>query len=492
MLNSGVSKAGSSIGASASQQNGEFGVSGLNISNGYLYEEFLPQLQGERGRRALREMSDNDDTVGATLYAIDTLLKAVPWNVEANEKDTTGEYAEFVESVIDDMECTWAELISEILTMLIFGWAYFETVFKRRIGPYEKDPSRRSRYTDGKIGIRKIAPRAQESIDRWEMGPNGDILGMWQQGAGDDSGGYFIPYDHALLFRTTSRKNNPEGRSILRTAYMPYFNKKKIQFYEATGIERDLTGLPVLKVPSEILMDNASPASKAMLSRLIKISRDLKFNEQASVILPSDPWRDEDGKFTSTPRVSLELMSASGGRTIDTNAVVGRYSTSIARVILADWLMLGSSSGSGSYALSDNKTQIFFQSTQGYIENIAQVFNRVMLPRLWKLNGWDTQFMPKLNPGTVAPEDLEKFGKYIDTLANAGFTLAGDPETEKLVRQKGGLPEEVDPEILPRSLQMQQQEFEAQQAQQAANDAKFAEDAKRQAQQAKVKPSAGK
>jgi hypothetical protein len=61
----------------------------------------------------------------------------------------------------------------------------------------------------------------------------------------------FIPIEKMLLFRTTVQRNNPEGRSMLRTAYRPWRNKKRIEEIEGVGIERDLAGLPMARIPGK-------------------------------------------------------------------------------------------------------------------------------------------------------------------------------------------------------------------------------------------------
>lgn len=61
-----------------------------------------------------------------------------------------------------------------------------------------------------------------------------------------------IPMSKAMLFRTESVKDNPEGRSILRNAYRSWYFKRRIQEIEAIGIERDLAGLPVIHAPERL------------------------------------------------------------------------------------------------------------------------------------------------------------------------------------------------------------------------------------------------
>ena len=102
------------------------------------------------------------------------------------------------------------------------------------------------------IGWRKFAGRAQETLLHWEFDESGDATAMVQL---LPTGGPLlsVPLSKCLHFVTVPLKNSPEGRSILRNAYVPYVRKKRIEEIEAIGIERDLAGLPVAWVPPEIL-----------------------------------------------------------------------------------------------------------------------------------------------------------------------------------------------------------------------------------------------
>ena len=63
--------------------NEEIGRSGQKRYGGILYEEFLTELQGIRGVRTYLEMSENDDVIGAILFAIKMLIRQTSWNVQA-------------------------------------------------------------------------------------------------------------------------------------------------------------------------------------------------------------------------------------------------------------------------------------------------------------------------------------------------------------------------------------------------------------------------
>src|SRR5438309_1861333 len=60
----------------------ELGVSGLKRWSGYVEEEFLPALRGRKAIQIYKEMSENDAMVGALLFSIDMLIRAVDWHVQ--------------------------------------------------------------------------------------------------------------------------------------------------------------------------------------------------------------------------------------------------------------------------------------------------------------------------------------------------------------------------------------------------------------------------
>lgn len=414
----------------------ELGVEGVNMQSGYVFEEFLPELQGERGRKVYRQMADNEAIIGGFLRAADSMLKRVEWNVQPSDKDKSGEYAEFVEQCLTDMEQPWSEFVSEALSMLIYGWALCEKVYKRRIGPYEKNPIRKSKFADGRIGIRKLAFRAQETLARWDMNDRNEPIGMIQQPP-DATALITIPFEKSLHFRTTTSKGNPEGKSMLRTAYRSWYFKNNIEMVESIGIERDLAGLPVVYIPNEIL---TNPDHAAILNKYFQIARDLKLNSQGGLVLPSDLWKNDDGKLTNQKLVSVELMSSAGTRTIDTNAVIARYNKDILVSVLAQFLLLGGEGKGGSYSLSKNATDLFLASFQCVNDTIADVCNTNLLPELWQLNGFDHEYMPTLEPGEIKPQDLEEIGSYITSISGAGVTVGGDLDTDNMLRGMIGLP----------------------------------------------------
>jgi hypothetical protein len=206
------------------------------------------------------------------------------------------------------------------------------------------------------------------------------------------------------------------------------------------GIERELNGLPIVRIPSEYMSADSSDAQKALYNQMKTIARDVKRNEQGYIILPSDRYADDDGKLTNNLMVEFDLIASKGTRDIDTGAVILRYEQAIARSVMADFVMLGANDR-GSFALSKSKADLFLRALEGYADTIAAQLNRKLLPYLWDLNGMDKADMPKLVRGRVAPVDLEELGQYIQRLALSGVDLFPDENLDKHLRDVAGLPE---------------------------------------------------
>jgi hypothetical protein len=405
----------------------ELGVSGKNTYTGDIRaDEFLQELRGKKAIQKYREMRDNNAIVGSVMYAVEQTLRDVKIEVKpADDSPVAKAEAEFLQSVLDDMDHSLDDHISEALSYLTYGFSWFEVVYKRREGDF-RSPKKNSKYEDGRIGIKKIAIRAPWTVEQFEVDPNtGEILGMYQEAAWGKRPA-MIPVEKSVYYRTTSLNNDPSGRSVLRNAYVSYTYLNKIQSYEAIAIERELHGVPIGRMPAEYMSADASVDQAALRNQFDRILRDLKLNEQGYALLPSDLYVDADGKPTNQRLMDIELITANGSRSIDIDPVVKRYQHDIARSLMAEFLMLGS--GSGSYALSKTKTDLFLRSLESYINTIVDVLNKQLVERLWQLNGLDWSTMPKLVAGDVAPHDLREIAAFLRNINNAGIELQDHPE----------------------------------------------------------------
>ena len=408
----------------------EYGKTGLfRFDTGWIYEEFLRELQGRKGIEVYKEMSENDDIIGAILFATEMLMRQSKWSIqEAGTEQADLDAAEFVRTCMDDMEETWSDFISEVLSFLTYGWSYHEIVYKRRMGR-SKNPETNSKYTDGLIGWRKLPIRSQDTLWEWKYDEKDNLIGLVQC-APPLYEQVFIPIEKALHFKTKSRKGNPEGRSVLRNCYRNWYFKRRIQEIEGIGIERDLAGLPVLEAPEGV--DIWSDEYAAELAKAERIVRSVRRDEREGIVL-GNGWQ-----FT--------LTSTGGRRQFDTNQIIERYDTRMAMTVLADFVLLGHQAV-GSFALSSDKTELFGVALGAFLDLICEVFNNQAIPRLIDINGEHfagiTDY-PILTHGDIETQDLGQLGEFVSKMVGIG-AITPDESMEDYLRLAADLPER-DPE----------------------------------------------
>lgn len=409
----------------------ELGRLGQKRYGGFFYEEFLRELQGKKGMAVYQEMSENDDTIGAILFSIEMLIRQASWDVQPGGTTPADEEArDFVLSCMDDMSDTWSDTISEILSFLTYGWSAHEIVYKRRCGK-RSDPQLRSKYTDGLISWQKLPIRSQDTLYEWLYDDNDNIRGIIQNPP-PDFGFIEIPVEKLLLFKTKSRKGNPEGRSILRNAYRDWYFKRRIQEIEGIGIERDLAGFPVLTAPEGLDIWNAEDSEMVAIKNAAEsIVQNIRRDSLEGLVAPNG-WE-------------LKLLTSGGQRQFDTSAVIERYDSRMAMTCMADFILLGHQNV-GSFALSSDKTKMFSMAIGSYLDIICEVFNNQAIPALIDINGdyfsGITDY-PTLTHGDVEDANLEKLGDYISKMITCG-ALIPDESVEDFVREQAGMPERLE------------------------------------------------
>jgi hypothetical protein len=401
------------------------GYSGLKEWGGTINEEFNRRLKGPFAQKVYKEMADNSSTIGAIRYLIRALTRAVDWRIESKvEEQKAQDVAEFVESCLLDLDTTFDDFISEALSFLDYGWAYFEILYKLRKGE-SKDLKTKSKFNDGKIGWRKFALRAQDTLDRWEFDTeDGSLKGLHQLTKKGQAA--FIPIDKAILFRTETYKDNPEGRSIYRNAVVDYYYLKRISEIEAIGIERDFAGLPVMEVPLSILHPDAPAKEKALRASIEKMLSEIKRDEREYALVPAEAAPD------GTPTgYKFKLLTSGGSRQIDTDKTKVYYKTSILQSVVAQFLQLGTSNV-GSFALASSQTNLFAVALGAYLDMMSQIFNRMVIGPLMELNNIDTELWPELVHGDIESPPLAEIGAYIQALSMSGANVADEAVQNKL------------------------------------------------------------
>ena len=382
----------------------EIGYTGLVQWQGRIQEDFLRDMRGKEGYKRFNEMRLNSPVVGAMLLAIEQAIRGIEWNYVSDDGEEDPRL-EFLDECKKGMSHNWNDHITEVLTMLPFGYSPFEIVYKRE---------------GGKLIWRKFAMRGQDTVYRWDLDETGGLQGMIQQGA-PDYRPINLPIEKMVLYRTRVEKNNPEGRSMLRSAWIPYYYAKNIMQVEAIGIERDLAGLPTITLPPGADTDESSSTSD--YSKAHKMVRNVRNDEQAGIVLPSPDW-------------TFELVSTGGSRQFDTDAIVKRYESRILMSVLAQFLMLGMDKV-GTQALAEELTDFWSMSINATADVISETHTKYAVKRLLALNG--------LEPDGIrmehSPAGQVDVGGLADIFQKMGNKITWLPSDETWLRGLLNLPE---------------------------------------------------
>ena len=429
----------------------QIGSTGLERMGGYVFEEFLSNLRMPDCLKVYKEMSSNDATIGGILFLFDSMMKKLPWSVKpGGDKLVDKTVAKFVEECMGDMEHSWMDFISEALSMFIYGWSWHEIVYKVR-------SNKNSKYPDGRIGWAKLPIRSQNSWYGWvyDFNDPDKLIGMEQlDNNRKDRTTVMIPYEKSLLFRTKSHRNNPEGMSLLRTAYRSYYYKKRIEEIEGIGIERDLAGLPVIKVPADLDIWNVdNPDGVKLKAHLEKMVSNIRRDKNEGVLIPDT--------------FEFELATTNSSRQFDTNAIIGRYDRLIATSVLADIILMGHEK-SGSFALAKSKTDLLGASLEAMADNIKNIINTIAIPKLMNLNTFRgyTKY-PELMRGEIEAPDISKLSDGMQRFSEMGMPFFPHEGTEDFIRAAMGIPilSEEDKKKLKEEQEKQKAEAEQQAAQ---------------------------
>ena len=411
----------------------EVGFTNLRVSNGLILEECNAAFRFPTFFRTVDEMRKTA-IIASALNAYKMLLSRVKWHVEAPVGATEEQKAraKFVESVKDDMETGWEDFIGDVIEYLPYGYSVQEKVYRRRLR------KNGSRYNDGLVGLRKIAPRPQQSIARWEFSEDGrDLLAVHQSVQALEHGylylnqatedGYIrIPREKFMLFSADATRGNPLGHSILKGVYASWRQMSMLKDQEILGIAKEAASLPLIRIPAKFMSPDADDSEKAVYEAAKQILENVANGTSKGIVFPT--FIDQESKKDMFD-ISLLEKKGLNGANIDT--VIRRYQDEILSTLAVDILKAGSNPGS--FSLSDGDTNVLALAMSHRLNEIASVLNNDLIPSLFKMNGWIDEVLPKFVPSDISSVSIEEFSKGIQRAASTGV-LELDREVLNKVR----------------------------------------------------------
>lgn len=388
----------------------EIGATGTPIIAGVLdTDEYNPDLTWREGIRLYEKMRRSDATVRQALAVIELPLRSATWKIAPASPDPRHiEQASFIETALfHEIADDWQTLLHQICLMRVYGFMLFEKVFRRR--------------EDGLIVWQRFAPRLPRTIYRWWQNADRTLYGV-QQWTWDPARQAYvfvnIPAGKLLRFTYQQEGDNFAGLSILRSAYQAWFTKQAYIKLQQVGFEREHVGVPVITLPPE--------ATASDRQRAAQIGRNLRSNEQGYVALPAG-WSIDWLKTRGAPTKGSSIQDA-----------IRYCDLQILSNVLAGFLALGHS-GVGSYAMSNDQSQLFLKAQQADAAYIAAVFHHDAFPQLLRFNYDRVDMVPRLVPQSIQAYDLRIIADAIARLTMAG-ALRPTVEIEEFLYNVAGIP----------------------------------------------------
>lgn len=389
------------------------GSRGLKNLAGRVQEEYEKELKNwEDAVEIYIEMRD-DLHIGILLDAIKLPLLAADFDVEPGG-DSLGDQAaaDFLWDNLQNMHRqSWRSHVSDMLEAVDFGFSLAEIVMEKR--------------ADGRLYIRNLDPRGQETIDKWEFDSHDHVIGYWQK---DPVGrGYIqIPMDKSVHMTFRGRKGNPHGKPLLRDLYRTWRFTKEMENMEGIAIERSVGGMPVVTLPDE-------PLSDADITALRTALTNLRMDEEMYLILA-------DG-MQLTP-YSANMNAA------PINLVITRKQKEILMRGFAQFIALGMSNV-GTQALVKGSQDFFALGLEAVQQQLLEAWNQQLVPYLFRFNKFPGMTeLPKINWDAPGKVDIAALMTAYTQASSAGVIkpTTEDEDHFRAIMDLPDRPEDVLPE----------------------------------------------
>ncbi|KKK63510.1 hypothetical protein LCGC14_2993550, partial [marine sediment metagenome] len=216
----------------------------------------------------------------------------------------------------------------------------------------------------------------------------------------------------------------PQGRSLLRSLYRPWYFKKNMEAIEAIGVERDVGGAPIVSLGEGVYTDND-------ITRIREGLEGLRMDETLYMIMPN----------------GTEIEAYGGGsKSYNVREIIRDWQHLIRQRFFADFLSLGSEQV-GTQALA-KEMNTFFSLALGAIQTrMMETWNDQLIPWLFEWNHWQPESgLPNLVWSKVGQRNLQSIAQAYNSLVGSGL-LTPDDSIEEQIRAEAGLPP-LTPEML--------------------------------------------
>ncbi|HXH77306.1 phage portal protein family protein [Nocardioides sp.] len=270
---------------------------------------------------------------------------------------------------------------------------------------------------DGLWHLGKLGWRSGRTITKYNTARDGGLISLEQSAitgvlTSRANKPTPLPVSRVVVYVRNRRGGNWRGESLLRPAYGPWMMSSRAQRIELVLGER--AGAPVV-VYEAGEKETSLTAGKA-------IATSVRVGREAGVAIPHG---------------AKLLLKGIDGTLPDLDKTIKRHDERIAGSVLANFLNLGSQSGTGSYALGATFFNAFMLALRKVAKDIARTASRHVVADLVKWN-WPGERAPRLVFDEIGA-NRDALVQALATLVQAGV-LTADQDLETFVRAAIGIP----------------------------------------------------
>lgn len=371
--------------------------------------EDTPQLQWPACLKVYDAMYKQDSQVGSVIRAVTLPILRTPWRI-----DQAGASDEVTQHVATDLgldivgqersattrtrgRFSWKHHLTEVMTMLRYGHAYFEQV-------YRIDDA-------GLARLRKLAIRMPRTIAKINVARDGGLESIEQWPPQGELKNIEIPVNRLVAYINEQEGGDWIGHSLLRAAYKNWLIKDRLLRVQAQTIERNGMGVPVYEGGPE--EDNLDAGKKLATS--------VRAGDNAGAAIPHE--------------ASLKLLGVEGNLP-DADKAIRYHDEQISRRVLAHVLNLGTQTGS--WALGSSFMDFFIMSLQVIAEDMRDVAQAHVVEDIVDINWGPDEPVPRLVFDEIGSHQ-QATAQAIKLLVDAGIVFP-DRKLEEFLRGSFGLP----------------------------------------------------
>lgn len=416
---------GTSYNASGSIDAGKAVGVELGSSRGGLIRDVVPSL-GTRSQAIsiYEEMTNSDSAVDVSLRAAKMPVMGAQYFVEPfDDSPEATEIAEFVQfNLLEGSNSPFLNVLEDILRMYEYGFSVIEKVYEEREWSPRRTGANRRKYTM----LRKLAPRPTPTIKEIEYDDNGGPVSIVQSAVQSDGKpkDVKIEIEKLIVFTHNRKGGNLEGKSLLRTAYRPWYFKSNLYNIDGIQKERHGMGFPVVELPPGYKDADVTAASELV--------RNIRTNENGGAVLP--------------PKWILRFLELPG-QPVNVMQSIEHHNGAIMLNTMTQFLLLGLEGSGGGRATSGSQQDMFNKSLRYSANQICDAINLYCVPYLVGYN-FQTDKFPKLRARNLGEtKDIQQWASAMANLKAQGL-INYTPETESWVRAiidaplKPGTPED--------------------------------------------------